>query len=441
MKRVSANIDLGATAFGILQRLHEAGHDAYAVGGVVRDARLGLSAKEIDIATSARPEEIQTLFERTHPVGEAFGVILVVEAGEALEVASFRKDEGYVDGRHPSSISYGSLDDDARRRDFTVNALYYDARTKEILDPVGGLEDLKSKTLRAIGDPHRRFAEDHLRLLRCARFAAQLDFEIEELCWDALVGEASKIRNISAERIGAELTKLLTGPRPGQGLRILLYSGLLDCVLPEIVAMVGVRQPPEFHPEGDVFVHSCLALENLESRTQILAWAALLHDVGKPPTFRVAERIRFDGHVGRGMDMAKEILQRLRFDNESIKRIVELVHLHLKFADVFEMRASTLKRFLRTEHFDDHMALHRADCLASHGDLSLHDFCQAKLAELGEAELRPPPLLGGRDLLAMGYEAGPLLGEILGEIETAQLEGELHDEAAARAFVEKRWPL
>jgi poly(A) polymerase len=402
---------------------------------------LGVPTREIDIATAARPEQIRALFPRTHALGEAFGVILVVEHGEAVEVASFRRDEEYVDGRHPSAIRYGTLEEDARRRDFTVNALYYDAQSREILDSEGGLVDLQNKTLRAIGDPHQRFAEDHLRLLRCARFAAQLDFEIEERCWEALVGAAGKIDSISAERIAAELTKLLTGPRPSLGLRILLYSGLLDHVLPEIAAMVGVAQPPEFHPEGDVFVHTCLALEKLESPTRVLAWATLLHDVGKPPTFRVAERIRFDGHVGRGMEMAREILQRLRFDNESIERVVELVHLHLKFADVPQMRASTLKRFLRTEHFDDHLALHRADCLASHGDLSLYDLCRTKLTELGEADLRPPPLLDGRDLLAMGYEAGPRLGEILAELETAQLEGELDDEATARAFVMRRWPL
>lgn len=436
-----STIELPGPALRILERLRGAGHEAYAVGGVVRDALLGFEAEEVDISTSARPEDVTALFEQTHAVGEAFGVILVVEDGIPHEVASFRRDEEYVDGRHPSSITAGSLEEDARRRDFTVNALYYDDAGDRILDPAGGIDDLRSGTLRAIGDARERFAEDHLRLLRCARFAAQLGFEIEADCWDALIEEPERIGRISAERVRNELTHILCGPRPALGIRILLYSGLLELLLPEVAAMVGVQQPPEFHPEGDVFVHTLLAVEAVEPRTAALAWGALLHDVGKPPTFRVEERIRFDGHVGLGMEMAQEILTRLRFDNETIAHVVELVHLHLKFMDAPRMRASTLKRFLRTERFADHLALHRADCLASSGDLSLHEFCQEALERLSEEELRPAPLLNGRDLLDMGYPAGPRIGEILRELETAQLEGELSDAEAARAHVARRWPL
>jgi poly(A) polymerase len=440
MQRRPFHMDLPVPALSVISQLCDAGYEAFAVGGAVRDAILGLPAAEIDVATSATPEEVSAIFPRTHDVGAQFGVTIVVEGETALEVATFREDGDYEDGRHPRRVRFADLESDARRRDFSVNALYYDPVNEEILDPTGGLDDLANQELAAIGEARRRFGEDHLRLLRCARFAAQLDFVIAPDTWDAMVELAAEVETVSKERVGAEMEKILMGPRPARGLRILLYSGLLSAVLPEIVAMVGVEQPAQFHPEGDVFVHTCLVLEALERRDRVLSWSALLHDVGKPPTFRVAERIRFDGHVSEGMEMARHILMRLRLDNDTIERVVDLVRLHLKFSDVKEMRAATLKRFLRSAHFEDHLALHRADCLGSHGQLDLHRFCEERLAELSEEDLRPPPLLTGKDLMDMGYAPGPLFGEILTAVEDAQLDGTLTDRAAAVDFVREGWP-
>jgi poly(A) polymerase len=424
-----------------LARLRQAGFESYAVGGCVRDALLGMPVREVDISTSAPPDQVVRLFPRTFSTGYRFGVVGVVDDEAVLEVATFREDFPYHDGRHPSGVRFADAASDARRRDFTVNALYYDPDAMEVVDHVGGLADLRDGLLRSVGDARARFLEDQLRLLRCARFAAQLDFCIEAQTWWALQELAHSIGNVSAERARTELDKLLTGPRPALGLRVLLYSGLLRQLLPEIEAMVAVEQPPEFHPEGDVFVHTCQVLQLLNRRDPVLAWGALLHDVGKPPTFRVAERIRFDGHVQAGMDMAGRILERLRQDRRTIERVVELVHLHLKFADVFEMRPSTLKRFLRIEHFEDHLELHRADCLGSHGRLDAHQFCLDQLARLREQDLRPAPLLTGVDLLGLGYPAGPLFGSILEALEEAQLDGALHTREEAIAFVTRRWPI
>jgi len=433
-------VEITGPARSIIETLQVAGHQAFAVGGAVRDQLLGLRAVETDIATSATPAQLQSLFQRTHAIGESFGVILVVEGDEPHEVATFRSDGSYSDGRRPSEVRFAGLEDDARRRDFTVNAIYYDPVADEIHDPMDGQADLRARLLRAIGEADARFAEDHLRLLRCVRFAVQLGFEIEVTTWEAVRGHAANIERISAERIRHELDRILKSPEPARGLKLLLESGLLERVLPEIAAMVGVEQPPVYHPEGDVFVHTSLALEKLERRTTELVWGVLLHDVGKPKTYKVKERIRFDGHVEVGCEMAREILRRLRFDNETVERVVELVHLHLKFSDAPQMRPSTLKRFLREPHFADHLALHRADCLASHGDLRLYEFCVHELADLRAEELRPEPLLSGKDLLAMGYREGPLLGTILDELETAQLEGSLQDVDAAREWVRRHWP-
>lgn len=439
--RQALAISLPAPALRTLARLQEAGFQAYAVGGCVRDALLGLPAREIDITTSAHPDQVVGLFPRTFSTGYQFGVVGVIDEQTVLEVATFREDLPYHDGRHPSGVRFADAASDARRRDFTINTLYYDPRSNEVVDHVGGLADLRDGLLRTVGDPRARFREDHLRLLRCARFAAQLGFCIEAETWWALQDLAPRIGDVSAERARAELDKLLTGPRPALGLRVLLYSGLLRQLLPEVEAMVGVEQPPEFHPEGDVFVHTCRVLELLTRRDPVLSWGALLHDVGKPPTFRVAERIRFDGHVQQGMELAARILERLRHDRRTIERVVELVHLHLKFADVFEMRPSTFKRFLRTEHFEDHLELHRADCLGSHGRLDAHQHCQTQLAQLREQDLRPTPLLTGTDLLALGYPAGPLFGSILEALEEAQLDGTLRTRAEAVEFVTGRWPI
>ncbi len=439
IQRRRAPLKLPAAPLRVIATLRRAGHEAYAVGGAIRDGLRGETLKDLDVATSASPKEVAILFPRTHEVGARFGVMLVIEDDEPIEVATFRTEGGYLDGRHPERVEFADLAADAVRRDFTINALYYDPLREEILDPTGGLGDLERGVLRSIGDPSIRFGEDHLRLLRCARFAAQLGFVIEERTWQALVAHASSIATVSPERVRIELERMLTGPRPATGLRILLHSGLLRHVLPEIQAMVGVQQPPQFHPEGDVFVHTCLTLEKLERRTRPLAWAALLHDVGKPPTCRQAERIRFDRHVPVGMEMAEGILQRLHCDRETIERVVALIRDHLRFSAVEEMRPSTLKRFLRQPHFDDHLALHRADCQASHGDLGLYEYCRRKLHELSEEELRPKPLLRGHDLLAMGFSPGPLVGRILRAVEDAQLEETLKTREEALEWIAARW--
>lgn len=433
-------VDLPGAPLAILAELRRAGHEAYAVGGAVRDALRGAAIQDVDIATSATPRQVAEIFPRTHEVGARFGVMLVVQDETPVEVATFRTEGGYADGRHPDRVEFGSLEDDASRRDFTVNALYYDPVEQRVLDPVGALPDLEQGVLRCIGEARARFGEDHLRLLRAPRLAAQLGFVLESGTWEALRELAPRVASVSTERIRDEIERTITGPRPALGLRILLYSGLLEILLPEVQAMVGVQQPPEYHPEGDVFVHTCLVLEHLEKRSRALCWGALLHDVGKPPTQRVAERIRFDRHVPVGAEMSERILERLRVDRETQRRAVALVDQHLRFRDVERMRPATLKRFLRQDHFEDHLAMHRADCLASHGDLSLHEFCLERLAEMGEESLRPRPLLTGHDLLARGYTPGPLIGELLRWVEDEQLEGRLHSREEALRRVEERWP-
>lgn len=440
--RMPRRLDLPAAPLAVARRLRDAGFETYVVGGAVRDALLGQPPGDVDLTTAASPEEVAGLFSRTHAIGAAFGVTQVIaDDGTPVEVARFRRDVGHRDGRRPEAIAPSSVEEDVRRRDFTVNALLYDPVDAVVLDPVGGLQDLEEGVLRAIGTPAKRFAEDHLRLLRAVRFAAQLGFTIEASTWEALAPAAPTLARISAERIRHELDRMLTGPRPAQALRMLHYSGLLAEVLPEVAAMAGVPQPPEFHPEGDVMVHTLLVLEAVEPRTRVLAWGALLHDVGKPPTFRRAERIRFDRHVPVGTAMARDILTRLRQDNDTVERVCELVAQHLRFADAPRMRPATLKRFLRQPHFEDHLALHRADCLGSHRDLALHAFCREHLAALSEEDLRPPPLLRGRDLLEAGYRPGPRMGEILRAIEDGQLDGRLTTPDEAWAEVKARWPL
>jgi poly(A) polymerase len=381
------------------------------------------------------------LFPRHVAVGAAFGVILVRCGERQVEVASFRREADYADGRHPAQVEAATMLEDAQRRDFRINALYYDPLSRQLLDPCAGLADLRSGEICAIGDAVRRFGEDHLRLLRCVRFAAQLDFAIEAKTWEALRPQADQLRRISAERQRDELLKLLRGPRPGLGLRMLYFSGLLEVILPEVAAMVGVAQPPQFHPEGDVFVHTCRVLDALRERSATLALAALLHDVGKPRTFRLAERIRFDGHVEVGATMAGEILHRLRMDHASSETVVELVRHHLRFADAPAMRPATLKRFLRLPHFTQQLELHRADCLGSHGDLSLYDFCRGRLESLAAEDLLPARLLTGADLKRLGYAPGPLFRVILDGLETEQLEGRIGDAEQAVAYVRRTWPL
>jgi poly(A) polymerase len=383
------------------------------------------------VATDARPEQVMKLFPKTIPVGVSFGVVKVIEDGFEFEVTTFRSDGRYIDGRHPAEVHYSDDREDAARRDFTINGMFYDPLKKEIIDYVEGRRDIAAGVIRAIGDPHERFEEDKLRLMRAVRFAARFGYVIEPKTEAALRDLAGQIQQISAERIRDELKKILTGPSPSDGISLLIEAGLLKAILPEVLAMAGVEQPKEFHPEGDVLTHTMLLLKNLNRPSFELALAALLHDVGKPPTFSIRDRIRFDNHCEVGARMAEAICGRLRLSNEQTERVADLVRDHLRFKDVQQMRESTLKRFLRQPYFPDHLELHRLDCLASHGDLTNWEFCKKKLAELGPEEIRPKRLLTGDDLIAMGYPPGPLFSKILTLLEDAQLEGSIknRDEA------------
>ncbi len=424
----------------LVKRLRQARHEAFLVGGCVRDLLMGQPPKDFDIATSARPEQVARLFPRVISVGAQFGVQLVLKGSYSYEVATFRTDLPYKDGRHPEGVIFSTPKEDALRRDFTVNGLFFDPIKEKVIDYVSGQIDLKKKIIRAIGDPVRRFQEDRLRMLRAVRLSAVLGFAIEEKTFDAIRNAAKEITDVSQERIRDELIKLFTASHPGKGLVLLDESGLLEVILPEVAQMKGVAQPPEFHPEGDVYVHTKLLLDHLRTPSTILAFGALLHDVGKPLTFRIADRIRFDGHDKVGAAMARRICRRLRFSNHETEAVEELIADHMRFKDVRQMRLSTLKRFMASPIFPEHLKLHRADCLASHGDLTNWRFLRGKLKEFSVKEIRPDPLINGSDLLALGYPEGPLVGSILRSVQEKQLEGELHSKEEALAWVPKAFP-
>jgi len=429
-----------ALARTIVTRLRAAGAQAYYAGGCVRDCILGRAPNDYDVATEAPPDQILRLFPDARQVGAHFGVMLISRDGAEVEVATFRSEHSYDDGRHPSQVKFETDPRlDVQRRDFTLNALLQDPLTGEVLDFVGGRADLDAKLIRAIGDPEVRFAEDHLRLLRAVRFAAVLGFEIEAGTMAAICRMAKLILDISAERVRDELARILTEGDAQRGFELLHASGLLVQVLPEIAALQGVAQPPQFHPEGDVWTHTLMMLGHLRAPSVTLALGVLLHDVGKPPTFRIAERIRFDGHMEVGARMAVDILTRLRFSSDQIRCVERLVADHLRFKDVKQMRESTLKRFLRQPHFDELLELHRLDCLASHGWLDNYDFVQSKLSELPPERLRPARLISGDDLIEAGYAPGPAFQQMLREVEDAQLEGRLHTAAEALAMVQARF--
>jgi len=410
-------------ARSIVSRLRAAGHQAYLVGGCVRDLLLGRQPKDFDVATDARPDRVTELFERSEQVGAHFGVVLVRENTSQVEVATFRSDSSYSDGRRPDQVHFETGPrQDALRRDFTINALLLDPETHQVLDFVGGRADLEGRLIRAIGDPRLRFGEDHLRLIRAVRFAARLGFQIEPATMAAMQRLHGLIAQVAAERVRDELVRILTEGGARRGFELLDETGLLGDMLPEVAAMKGVAQPPEFHPEGDVWTHTLLLLEKLRNPTATLAMGALLHDAGKPATFRVAERIRFDGHVEEGARLARGILARLRFSHEQTEQIVALVAHHMRFKDSGRMRESTLKRFLRLDNFAEHLELHRLDCLSSNGNLESYRLIRSRLADMGAEELRPTPLLTGRDLIAAGYAPGPAFAKMLAAVEDAQLE-------------------
>jgi poly(A) polymerase len=426
-------------ARSIIERLRNEGHAAYLVGGCVRDLLLGRIPKDFDVATSAQPAELLRLFPDAGQVGAHFGVVLVHDGAAQVEVATFRSDLEYRDGRHPEGVRFETdAREDARRRDFTINALLLDPATGEVLDFVDGRTDLAAGVIRAIGSPERRFQEDHLRLLRAVRFAARFGFEIEPGTFAAMRALAPSIHSVAAERIRDELARILTEGGARIGFELLDTSGLLHEVLPEIEAMKGVEQPAEFHPEGDVWVHTMIMLEGLREPSIELALGVLLHDVGKPGTFRMADRIRFDGHVELGVEIAHGILTRLRFPNETIEAAEALIANHMKFKDVPKMRESRLKRFIRMPRFDEHMELHRLDCGSSHGHLDNYEFVRRKLAETPPEALKPAPLVTGRDLIAAGYRPGPMFGIVLSEIEDAQLEGRIGTPEEALAMAREK---
>jgi len=420
-------------------------HQALLAGGCVRDLLLGREPSDYDVATDATPVEVAGLFPESVAVGAQFGVILVPRDGMKVEVATFRSDVGYSDGRHPDRVVYSKAPrEDVQRRDFTINGLLMRHDSGEVLDFVGGREDLQAGVIRAIGDPERRFAEDKLRMMRAVRFAARFGFEIESATFRAIRRHVKDIQQVSMERLRDELTKMLTEGAARRAFELLDDSWLLSQTLPEVAAMKGVEQPPEFHPEGDVWIHTRMMLEMLgQGASPTLAWGVLLHDVGKPPTFQSAaetgDRIRFNHHVEVGVRMAGEICRRLRFSNEDTDQIVALVANHMKFGVVEEMKKATLKRFVRLPKFDEHQELHRLDCLSSHRQLEAYEFVQRFLEETPSEQVRPGRLLSGDDLLEMGYQAGPKFARILREVEDAQLEGLIRTNAEAREFVRRNY--
>jgi poly(A) polymerase len=425
----------------IVERLQKAGFAAFWVGGCVRDFLLGREPDDFDIATDAKPEQVEKLFKRTIPVGKKFGVMIVVEGGHQFQVATFRAEADYQDGRRPEKIIFANAEADASRRDFTVNGLFYDPLTKKIHDWVGGEKDLHAKIIRTIGKPEERFAEDHLRLLRAVRFAAQLDFEIEPKTFVAVKKLAPKIKIISAERIRDELLKLFSPPHAACGLELLRQSNLLEHILPELAAMISCEQSPDYHPEGTVFEHIKLMLSKLpENSPESLAWTVLLHDIAKPVT---AEKdlktgsIHFYGHEKVGAEMARTILNRLRFPKKQIDEIVACVLHHMQFKDVKQMRKSTLRRLLLRETFPLELELHKLDCLGSHGDLELYDFLVEQMEELKKKPAIRPPLLRGKDLVDLGMKPGPAMGKLLNEIREKQLADELKNSRQAKAWMKR----
>ena len=439
--------DKAQHATRIVRELRQAGYDAYLVGGCVRDLLLGREPADYDVTTSAPPREVMGIFPQTYAVGEQFGVVLVPirhdgsdgQDNYSIEVATFRSDSAYSDGRHPDSVQFSSdARLDVQRRDFTINGLLLDPVSQEVLDYVGGREDLKQGIIRTIGDPRQRFAEDKLRMLRAVRFAARFGYTIDPVTFRTIRDLAAQIQQVSRERIRDEILKMLTEGRARRAFELLDETGLLEQVLPEVKRMQGVQQPPQFHPEGDVWVHTLMLIQGLPPNCpRTLALGVLLHDVGKPPTFRVApDRIRFDGHAEIGTRIAEEICRRFRLSNEETEQVCALVANHMRFSDIRKMKRATLKRFLRLPGFDEHLELHRLDCLASHRDLSLYEFAREKFYNTPPDQIRPQPLLNGDDLIEAGYKPGPEFKDLLTAVEDAQLEGSISTREEALSLVQ-----
>jgi poly(A) polymerase len=435
---------LESSARLILDKLRAEGFVAYYAGGCVRDRLLGRLAKDIDIATSATPQQVKRLFPKAQMVGAHFGVALVQVGKLPFEIATFRTDGSYSDGRRPESVNFSSPEEDAQRRDFTINGLFYDPMEEKVVDYVSGQEDLAARQIRAIGDAQQRFSEDYLRLLRAIRFAVTLDFDIEEQTWAAIQANAAGLRMISQERIEAEFSRMMKLPQRQRAFDLLVASGLMKEFLPEILALQGCEQPPQWHPEGDVFVHTRMMLGKLPPDASLsLVLAVLFHDIAKPATQTVDEtgRIRFNGHDAEGAIMAEGILRRFRYSNDVVEAVVEMVARHMQYMNVQDMRTAKLKRFMARPTFREELELHRVDCLSSNGFTENYDFLLRKEQEFAAAPLIPPRLMNGRELMRLGYAAGPQLGVILEEMQTLQLEGKLNSAEEARAWLPTQFPL
>lgn len=426
----------------ICSRLRERGHVAYFAGGCVRDLVRGATPKDFDIATDARPEKVQEIFPRTFAVGAQFGVVVVVEEETNFEVATFRSDDAYIDGRRPVAVHFSSPEEDAKRRDFTINGMFFDPEKNEVIDFVGGCADLKNKLIRAIGDPGQRFAEDGLRVLRAVRFATVFDYKIDQRTWEALVTNVAAINKISTERIRDELVKIFLSANRLRGWDLLDESGLLGAILPEVDGIKGCQQPEQFHPEGDVFQHTRLMLQLLPEKVSLpLVFSVLFHDIAKPETATVdpTGRIRFNEHDRVGAAMTEQIMERLRFSRGEIDATVEMVRQHMVFKDVPKMRVAKLKRFMARPTFEDELELHRVDCESSHRMLENYEFLLRKRQEFANEPIIPPPLVRGADLIALGLKPGPKFGEILEAVETHQLEGMFRDREEALEWVKREY--
>ena len=430
------NSEIYINAVKIIEILSDAGFESYIVGGAVRDLLIEKNPKEYDICTSATPNEINKIFKKSKLVGQSFGVSIVLQDKYAFEIATFREDFDYLDGRHPDKVKYTkNVEYDVKRRDFTVNGLLFDPIANEIIDHCNGLLDLKNKIIRTIGDPFERFSEDYLRILRAIRFSNQLNFEIEKKTSIAMDELSHKVVNISIERVRDEISKILLSLSPARGIKLLDKYHILNTFIPEILEMKNIQQPPDFHPEGDVFVHTCLVLDKLSESTSEnsieVVYGALFHDIGKPDTYHKTDRIRFNRHEYVGANKAEKICKRLKFSNKQTELIVSLVKEHMKFGNIKNMKKSTFKKFVSMENFNDHLKLHKADCLGSHGDLSLFDFTLQKLDQLNNEPILPKPFLNGNDLIDLGIKPGPIYKSILSKIFDDQLEGNIksRDEA------------
>lgn len=434
--------EMRAEATRLLQRLRDAGYTAYFAGGCVRDTLLGKDPKDYDIATNATPAQVEAMFPGAHTVGAHFGVIVLRSRGAQFEIATFRTDGSYRDGRRPESVEFSTPEEDAKRRDFTVNGLFYDPLENRVIDFVGGAQDLNDKVLRAIGKPQERFEEDFLRLMRAVRFSASLGFTLEPATWAAVQACAPELNRISLERIREEFTRMMLHPSRVQGFDLLVDSGLMAQFIPEILDLKGCEQPPEWHPEGDVFVHTRLMLSLAAPDASLpLILSILLHDIGKPATYTVDEtgRIRFSGHDDVGAGMAETILRRLKYPNDVIEAVVEMVAYHMRYMHVKDMRTAKLKRFMARPTFIEEMELHRIDCAGSNGFTDNYDFLKVKIEEFSQAPIIPPKLISGRDLMALGIQPGPRLGEIITAVQTQQLEGAVTTPEEAMAWVKQEY--